>query len=122
MASYAPSKSILIFTCSEFGQANVNLAVLYELLRIKDGFDIHIASHKSLETRVRSVSADLDRHATFHAIPGPTIEDLAERHAGEMSHAPGLAIIEGMSSTCSSFDVPVSLCAFNLEADIDNLY
>lgn len=92
----SPSRSILIFTCSEFGQANVTLALLYELLRNDNGFDIHIASHKRLQSRVDTLTVDLDRKATFHAVPLPTLEEYWERSGEVATHAPGFSAVTGL--------------------------
>ena len=48
-------KYILFFTNCEYGQANVILAVAYELL-LRDEFDVHIASFPELEPRIGHVN------------------------------------------------------------------
>lgn len=54
--------TVLIFTYSEHGQANVNLATSYELALA--GVNVHIASFPSLEARVARLQELIDRHAS----------------------------------------------------------
>lgn len=100
--------SILFFTNSEWGQANVILATIHELL-ILDEFDIHLASYSTLQSRLddifqthaaayprplKIVSGEQpkwtsdDKNAvtgsnrpsiTFHTIPGHSIAELCHR-------------------------------------------
>ncbi len=71
-------RNILLLTNSEYGQANVMLAVVYELL-LQGEFNIHVASFPNLERRVNDLHATLNLKAisnlTFHALPGPTLTD-----------------------------------------------
>lgn len=62
-------KPILFFTNSEYGQANVILAVCYELLQRQ--YEVHIASFAVLKARI----SDLNRmttktQAVFHTVAG----------------------------------------------------
>lgn len=66
-------KKILFFTSSEYGQANVILAVAYELL-LRREYQVHFASFAILENRIRELNelaaTDDSTAAVFHTIPG----------------------------------------------------
>ncbi|KAF3760397.1 family 1 glycosyltransferase [Cryphonectria parasitica EP155] len=92
-------RSLLFFTNSEWGQANVILATIHEFL-ILDEFDIHLASYSALEPRLHDL---LETHAasyprplrpsiTFHTIPGLSVAQLCHRDgvANSLPHKPGL--------------------------------
>ncbi|KAF8550450.1 UDP-Glycosyltransferase/glycogen phosphorylase [Imleria badia] len=80
----------LIFTYSEHGQANVNLAISYELALV--GVNVHIASFALLRDRVARLQELIDRHAPlssgeptgsiiFHEFKGiPPYMEIAKRH------------------------------------------
>lgn len=72
----AERKNILLLTNSEYGQANVMLAVVHELV-LQCEFDIHIASFPVLEQRINDVYATLTSKMvsslTFHALPGQSL-------------------------------------------------
>ena len=73
-------KKILFLTSSEFGQANVILAVAYELL-LRQECDIHIASFAPLQKRIEDLNALIPTNATpatFHAIVGPSLSQCLE--------------------------------------------
>lgn len=76
-------KKILLFTSSEYGQANVILAVAYEMLD-RQQHEIHIASFGPLKGRVESLNELFeDNHvpATFHTVFGPSaLEALTEKN------------------------------------------
>ena len=74
-------KRVLFFTCSEYGQANVILAVAYELL-LRQKFDVHIASFAPLKNRIPELNEqaafDSDEKAgaaTFHLVHGPSAQE-----------------------------------------------
>ncbi|KAH7410788.1 putative UDP-glucoronosyl and UDP-glucosyl transferase [Cadophora sp. MPI-SDFR-AT-0126] len=70
-------KRILLFTSSEYGQANVILAVSYELL-ILEKYEVHIASFAPLQRRINELNELLPKHvipAVFHCIAGPAALD-----------------------------------------------
>ena len=71
-------KNILLATNSEYGQANVVLAVAYELL-LQGEFNVHLASFPVLQGRVNHLLANLASkeasHLTFHALPGQTLTE-----------------------------------------------
>ncbi|PVH87699.1 glycosyltransferase family 1 protein [Cadophora sp. DSE1049] len=70
-------KRILFFTSSEYGQANVILAVSYELL-ILQKYEVHIASFAPLQGRIHELNELLPKQATpavFHCIAGPAALD-----------------------------------------------
>lgn len=65
-------KRILFFTSSEYGQANVILAVAHELLSLQR-YQIHIASFAPLRQRVQSLNDTVSKGkspAIFHTIDG----------------------------------------------------
>ncbi|TVY46445.1 Glycosyltransferase sdnJ [Lachnellula occidentalis] len=68
-------KKILFLTSSEYGQANVILAVAYELL-LRRKYQVHFASFAPLEGRIRELNAlaatDDSIAAVFHSVPGPS--------------------------------------------------
>ncbi|KAK0120064.1 hypothetical protein ONS95_011477 [Cadophora gregata] len=70
-------KRILLFTSSEYGQANVILAVSHELLILQE-YEVHIASFAPLQKRINELNELLPEHGTaavFHAITGPAALD-----------------------------------------------
>ncbi|KAG8214161.1 hypothetical protein J3R82DRAFT_10936 [Butyriboletus roseoflavus] len=58
----SPLPIVLIFTYSEYGQANVTLATSYELALA--GVNVYIASFSPLRTRVSRLQELVDRHAS----------------------------------------------------------
>jgi hypothetical protein len=76
-------KNILLLSNSEYGQANVMLAVVHELV-LRREFNVHIASFPVLEQRINDVYATLTSKVvsslTFHALPGQSLtEAIASR-------------------------------------------
>lgn len=74
-------KRVLFFTGSEYGQANVILAVAYELL-LRQKHDVHIASFAPLKSRIpelnKLASSNSDGKAsavTFHLVVGPSAQE-----------------------------------------------
>ncbi|KAG9311633.1 hypothetical protein JVU11DRAFT_7865 [Chiua virens] len=63
--------TVLLFTCSEYGHANVNLAISYEL--VLAGVDVHIASFPFLTSRVSSLQELIARHALHSGKPTGTV-------------------------------------------------
>lgn len=64
-------KSILFFTNSEHGQANVVLAVAYEFL-LRGEFDVHIASYPALAPRIEHLNELLkSRKSKGNGLNGP---------------------------------------------------
>jgi hypothetical protein len=90
-------KSILFFTNSESGQANIVLATAYELLSYGN-VDVHIASFASLENRVSDLKAGAygsipsNTSITFHAIVGLSMAEVIIRNfdANTLAHACGI--------------------------------
>jgi hypothetical protein len=74
-------KKILFYTSSEYGQANVILAVVHELLLLQK-YEIHIVSFGSLKYRIKSLNKVAAIYescfAVFHQVPGPSITDALE--------------------------------------------
>ena len=67
-------RKIIFLTSSEYGQANVILAVAYELLLLQQ-HEIHVASFAPLTGRIKSLNELVpDNHipATFHPVFGPS--------------------------------------------------
>ncbi|TVY20796.1 Glycosyltransferase sdnJ [Lachnellula arida] len=68
-------KKILFLTSSEYGQANVILAVAYELL-LRREYQVHLASFAVLEDRIRELNelaaTDNSTAAVFHTVTGPS--------------------------------------------------
>ncbi|KAG9233188.1 UDP-glucoronosyl and UDP-glucosyl transferase family protein [Amylocarpus encephaloides] len=66
-------KKVLFLTSSEYGQANVILAVAYELL-LRRKYEVHIMSFELLKKRVKEISdlaaVEKQHAATFHTVPG----------------------------------------------------
>jgi hypothetical protein len=52
-----PQKKILFLTNSEYGQANVVLAVAHSLIHLNTEVEYHIASFKALEAPIRAASS-----------------------------------------------------------------
>lgn len=75
------AKKVLFLTCSEYGQANVILAVAYELL-LRGKYDVHIASFAPLESRIPMLnnlasfnSSGKASSASFHLVAGPSAQE-----------------------------------------------
>lgn len=92
-------QSVLFLTNCEFGQSNVVLAVVYELLK-KGEVDVHIASWTDLKPRVYQLhrqvfGLDETTRLTFHAIPGLGMFDSAFKNFNQprdtLPHKPGFA-------------------------------
>jgi hypothetical protein len=95
LAMALPRKRILFTTNSEYGQANVLLAVIYEL--VHRGCDVHVASFTPLRSRVDELScyfAALNLKGvgcvTFHVIPGSSMVDKWRQEHINMFHRPGV--------------------------------
>ncbi|KAH8684259.1 putative UDP-glucoronosyl and UDP-glucosyl transferase [Tricladium varicosporioides] len=64
-------RPILFFTSSDYGQANVILAVCYELLQRQ--YEVHIVSFAPLKNRVLELNQMTTKgQAVFHTVPGLT--------------------------------------------------
>jgi hypothetical protein len=91
------AKKVLFMTNSEYGQANVILAVAYEFL-LRQRYDIHIASFAPLKGRIPALnelascnSGGKASIATFHLIAGPSAQEaLLERDEFIGPFPPGL--------------------------------
>jgi hypothetical protein len=67
-------KKVAFLTSSEYGQANVILAVAYEMLLLQQ-HEIHVASFSPLKARIKSLNELVpDNHvpAIFHTVFGPS--------------------------------------------------
>jgi hypothetical protein len=66
-------KRVLLLTSSEYGQANVILAVIYELL-IWRKYEVHVASFAPLKGRIKELNelaaTNESSAAVFHTVPG----------------------------------------------------
>ncbi len=96
----AERRKLLFMTNSEAGQANVCLAVAYELLT-KPNFDIHVASFGSLKPKVEKLKNGgfgpypTTSSLTFHCLPGRSMSEalLTNFDLSDVSHPPGLRSI-----------------------------
>lgn len=92
-------KKITFLTSSEYGQANVILAVVYELLLLQS-YEIDVASFSPLEKRIQDVNELVPSNsfpARFHAITGTSaLEALARKNEFVGPFRPG---IRGASKT-----------------------
>jgi hypothetical protein len=83
-------KKVIFLTSSEYGQANVILAVAYELLLLQR-HEIHVASFAPLEGRIKKLNELVPGNnapAAFHTVFGPSaLEALVAKNEfiGEMS-------------------------------------
>lgn len=73
-----PKKTILHLTNSEYGQAQVHLAVAYALSHSSSPFSIHIASFPALRPRLSDFGTTLSSLGPngplhFHTLPGPSM-------------------------------------------------
>ncbi|KAI0534908.1 hypothetical protein GGR58DRAFT_33846 [Xylaria digitata] len=97
----AERKTVLFFTNSDFGQANVVLSTAYELLR-QNRLNIHIASWAPLKPRLESLSQKVQDENLSRSIPAITFHDLASfpgflefakknanRRKADVPHPPG---------------------------------
>ncbi|CAG8958973.1 hypothetical protein HYFRA_00012130 [Hymenoscyphus fraxineus] len=84
-------KKILFFTSSEYGQANVILAVMYELLLMKK-YEIHVMSFESLKSRIKllnqQASTEESHAAIFHTIPGLSMAQALDRNTDHIGPFP----------------------------------
>ena len=79
----ADRKNILFLTSSEYGQANVVLAIAHELA-LKHDLDIHIASFLPLQPRVIELSEtisknDSSKSVVFHSVAGLSMIQMLSR-------------------------------------------
>lgn len=97
----AGRRTILFFTNSDFGQANVVLSTAYELLR-QNRLNIHIASWAPLQPRLESLSQQAQSENPAESIPPITFHNLASfpgflefakknasRRKADVPHPPG---------------------------------
>lgn len=83
-------KKITFFTSSEYGQANVVLAVAYELL-LRQEYEVNIASFAPLQKRVQELNLlvlENTSPAIFHTITGPSITQVLEENGGFLGPFP----------------------------------
>jgi hypothetical protein len=75
----AQQKRVLFLTASEYGEANVVLAVAYELL-LRQKYEVHIGSFSPLESRVKELNSQAENaassQAVFHTVSGPSIDEI----------------------------------------------
>ena len=79
----ADRKNILFLTSSEYGQANVVLAIAHELA-LKHDFGIHIGSFLPLQPRVLDLSEKISKHdnsksVVFHSVAGLSMMEMLNR-------------------------------------------
>ncbi|KAF9261535.1 UDP-Glycosyltransferase/glycogen phosphorylase, partial [Marasmius fiardii PR-910] len=87
--------TILFFTNSEYGQANVVLGVAYQLA-MTSNCNVHIASFPALQRRVEKLQANIPRKGaiTFHTIAGISFEEAFGRRgydAHSLLHPSGMS-------------------------------
>jgi hypothetical protein len=86
-------KKVLLFTNSEYGQANVILAVAYELLLLGE-YEVHIASFKSLRSRINDLNRSISKSvlpAIFHTVVGASaMEALIAKNEFIGPYPPGI--------------------------------
>lgn len=72
-------KRVLFLTASEYGEANVVLAVAYELL-LRQKYEVHIGSFSPLASRVKQLNNFATNvgssQAVFHTIAGPSVDEI----------------------------------------------
>ena len=84
-------KKIIFLTSSEYGQANVILAVAYEMLRLQQ-HEIHVSSFAPLKDRIKHLNELIpDNHvpATFHTVFGTSALEaltLKDEFIGELGY------------------------------------
>ena len=101
-ASIAHPRKILFLTSSEYGQANVILAVAYELLLLQQ-YEVHIASFSPLAKRIPDInqlaSTSNGKSAIFHTVAGlSAMESIVRRDDFVGPFRPG---IRGAADTYS---------------------
>lgn len=98
-ASGGKPKKITFLTSSEYGQANVILAVVYELLLLQT-YEIQVASFKPLEKRIQDINELVLNNAVparFHIVTGRSaLEALTQKNEFIGPFPPG---IRGASKT-----------------------
>jgi len=87
-------KRVLFFTSSEYGQANVILAVIYEIL-LRREFEVHLASFGPLQKRVKELNGlavtNEKTAAVFHTVPGKSaLEALTAKDEFIGPYRPGI--------------------------------
>lgn len=86
-------KKVIFLTDSEYGQANVILAVAYEMLLLQQ-HEVHVASFAPLQARIKDLNELVpDNHvpATFHTVFGPSaLEALVAKNEFIGPYRPGI--------------------------------
>lgn len=88
-------KRVLFLTSSEYGQANVILAVIYEFL-IRREYEVHVASFTPLKGRIKKLNeqagTDKTTAAVFHTVPGKSaLEALTAKDEFIGPYPPGIS-------------------------------
>lgn len=85
-------KKVLLFTNSEYGQANVILAIAYELLLLCE-YEVHIASFKAFRSRINELNRSIPKTilpAIPHTVSGmPMMETLIAKNQFIGPYSPG---------------------------------
>jgi hypothetical protein len=102
-------KKVLFLTASEYGEANIVLAVAYELL-LRQKYEVHIGSFSPLKSRVEELNslaaAAPCSEAVFHTVAGPSMNEiLAARDDFFGPYPPGIR------SAVYSFNITVPVIA-----------
>jgi UDP:flavonoid glycosyltransferase YjiC (YdhE family) len=96
--STTPRKKILFLTNSQYGEAQVVIAVSHELLR-RGHCDVHIASHSALSGRVKELddgafgaSPKESSSVVFHEFSGLSMHETRTKKFGinDIHHKPGV--------------------------------
>lgn len=94
-----PPQRILLFTNSEYGQANVMLALAYELA-LRPNVEVHIASFNPLKLRISELQATLASIGSttvlvFHLVAGLSLDETHARNNPGKSGLPHPGGVKG---------------------------
>ncbi|KAJ3543981.1 hypothetical protein NM208_g3289 [Fusarium decemcellulare] len=103
MAS-TPPKKILFFTNSDYGQANVILATVYELMRSTSNIEIHIASFQRLRHAIEDTIGLAMDNAVGHAPARLIFHGLEGRSQFEAAIGPDVDLFEAYDRPVTFFN------------------
>lgn len=102
-------KRVLFLTASEYGEANVVLAVAYELL-LRQKYEVHIGSFSPLEPRIKELNtfatSVVSNQAVFHTIAGPSADEILKARDDFFGPYP-----PGIRGAINSFKVTIPVIA-----------
>lgn len=100
---------MLFLTASEYGEANVVLAVAYELL-LRQKYEVHIGSFSPLKSRIKELNSVAESvtssQAVFHTVAGPSIDEILTAREDFFGPYP-----PGVQGAINSFKISIPVIA-----------